>query len=98
LFENSEFLFFSQLQFKDYEHEYDLIIHQDFDEITYQIDRFLHTQQKSYKKLRKFILVELRLQSSSSSSSEDEEIELPSPSNSENLQNNPLKKRLKTHS
>jgi hypothetical protein len=49
-------LFFSQQQLKDLEQEYDLIIRKDFDEITYQIDKYLQNQQKTYKKLHKLIL------------------------------------------
>ena len=31
----------SQQQLKQFEHDYDMIIRQDFDEITYQIDKYL---------------------------------------------------------
>ncbi|CAF4489967.1 unnamed protein product [Rotaria sp. Silwood2] len=50
------FLSFSQQQLKDLEQEYGLIIQKDFDEITYQIDKYLHKQQQTYKKLRELIL------------------------------------------
>ncbi|CAF1059519.1 unnamed protein product [Rotaria sordida] len=46
----------SQQQLKDLEQEYDLIIRKDFNEITYQIDKYLQKQQQTYKKLRKLIL------------------------------------------
>ncbi|CAF0806411.1 unnamed protein product [Rotaria sordida] len=88
----------SQQELKDYEHEYDLIIRKDFDEITYQIDKFLQNQKKSYKKLRQFILNELHSQSSSSSSDEGE-IESSSSESSiipENIAYN-HKKRLRSH-
>ena len=49
------FFFCSQQQLKDIEKEYDLIIQKDFDEITYQIDKYLQNQQKTYKKLDKLI-------------------------------------------
>ncbi len=89
-------LFFSQQQLKAYEHDYDIIIRQDFDEITYQIDKFLQNQKRSYQKIREFILNELQSQSSSSSG-EDGEIEsTSSSSDSENLKPIP-KKRLKSH-
>ncbi len=88
--------FFSQQQLKAYEHDYDIIIRQDFDEITYQIDKFLQNQKRSYQKIREFILNELQSQSSSSSG-EDGEIEsTSSSSDSENLKPIP-KKRLKSH-
>ncbi|CAF4273083.1 unnamed protein product [Rotaria sp. Silwood2] len=45
-----------QQQLKDLEQEYGLIIQKDFDEITYQIDKYLHKQQQTYKKLRELIL------------------------------------------
>ncbi len=79
---------------KEYEHDYNLIIRQDFDEITYQIDKLLQSQKQSYRKIREFILNELRSQSSSSSS-EDGEID-SSSSDSENLSSR-QKKRLKSH-
>jgi hypothetical protein len=79
---------------KEYEHDYNLIIRQDFDEITYQIDKLLQSQKQSYRKIREFILNELRSQSSSSSS-EDGEIDTSS-SDSENLSSR-QKKRLKSH-
>ncbi len=82
---------FSQQQLKEYEHDYNLIIRQDFDEITYQIDKFVRNQKQSYRKIRKFILNELRSQSSSSSS-EDGEVD-SSSSDSESFQ----RKRLKSH-
>ncbi len=91
------FLIFSQQQLKDYEREYDLVIRQDFDEITYQIDKFLQDQKQSYKKLRKFIVEEVRCQSSSSSS-EDGEVESTSSSSSDS-ENTKYhhKKRLKSY-
>ncbi|CAF0967874.1 unnamed protein product [Rotaria sp. Silwood1] len=46
----------SQQQLKDLEQEYGLIIRKDFDEITYQIDKYLYKQQETYKKLHKLIL------------------------------------------
>ncbi|CAF1087032.1 unnamed protein product [Rotaria sp. Silwood1] len=88
----------SQQETKEYEHEYELIIQKDFDEITYQIDKFLQNQKKSYKKLRQFIINEIQTQSSSSSSDEGE-IESTSSSSSiisENfIYNN--KKRVRSH-
>lgn len=48
--------YFSQQKLKDLEQEYDLIIRKDFDEVTYQIDKYLHRQQQTYKKLHKLIL------------------------------------------
>jgi hypothetical protein len=50
------FLFFSQQELKELEQEYDLIIQKDFDEITYQIDKYFQKQKKTYKKLHKLIL------------------------------------------
>lgn len=53
---NYELIFcFSQQQLKDLEKEYDLVIRKDFDEITYQIDKYLQNQQKTYKKLCQLI-------------------------------------------
>ncbi|UJR37158.1 hypothetical protein I4U23_029868 [Adineta vaga] len=62
----------SQQQLKDYEHEYELIIRQDFDEMTSQIDEFLRNQMKSYKKIHRYLLDELHSQSSSSESEDGE--------------------------
>ncbi|CAF2484381.1 unnamed protein product [Rotaria sp. Silwood2] len=90
----------SQQELKEYEHEYDLTIQKDFDEITYQIDKFLQNQKTSYKKLRKFILNELRSQSSSSSSDEGEIESTSSSSLSSIIPENftfDHKKRLKSH-
>ncbi|CAF2119828.1 unnamed protein product [Rotaria magnacalcarata] len=42
----------SQQQLKDLEEECGLIIRKDFDEITYQIEKYLQKQQQTYKKLR----------------------------------------------
>jgi len=50
------FLFFSQQELKDLEQEYNLVIQKDFDEITYQIDKYLQKQREKYKKLHKLIL------------------------------------------
>ncbi|CAM2727200.1 unnamed protein product [Rotaria socialis] len=86
----------SQQQLKDYENEYDLIIQQDSDEITYQIDKFLENQKRCYKELRKFILNEIRSQTNSSSSEDDEmNSDLSSPKN-ENLKNY-HRKHVKSH-
>jgi hypothetical protein len=89
---------FSQQQLKDYEHDYDIIIRRDFDEITYQIDKFCQNQKRSYKKLQKYILDELQSQSSSSSN-EDGQIESTSSSSSSDSENykSYQKKRLKSH-
>ena len=62
--------------------------------MTYQIEKFIQNQKKSYKQVRKFILTELRSQSSSSSS-EDGEIDSSSSSDSENRRYT-QKKRLKS--
>jgi hypothetical protein len=50
------FYFFSQQELKDLEQEYNLVIQKDFDEITYQIDKYLQKQREKYKKLHKLIL------------------------------------------
>lgn len=81
---------------KEYEHDYNLIIRQDFDEITYQIDKLLQSQKQSYRKIREFILNELHSQSSSSSSEDGEIDSSSSSSDSENLSSR-QKKRLKSH-
>jgi hypothetical protein len=95
---NLVLFFFSQQQLKDFEREYELIIRQDFDEITYQIDKFLQNQKRSYKKVRKLIHNELRSQSSSSSS-EDGEINSTSSLSSTDSENLRYikKKRVKSH-
>lgn len=87
---------FSQQQLKDYEQDYEIIIRRDFDEITYQIDKFLQNQDQSYKKVQKFLINQLRSQlSSSSSSSSEEDGELDSSPTS--TLNSVKKKRIKSH-
>ncbi|CAF0880498.1 unnamed protein product [Adineta steineri] len=86
----------SQQQLKVYEREYDLIIRKTFDEITYEIEKFLQNQKQSYKKLQKYILTELQSESSSSSEEEGEITESKLSSLSKNSKYYP-KKRLKSH-
>ena len=52
----NDYIYFSQQQIKEFEQEYEIIIQKDFDEITYQMDKYLENQEKTYKKLHKFIL------------------------------------------
>lgn len=80
---------------KGYENEYGLVIRRDLDEITYQVDRFLQNQRKSYKQLRKYIIDEISVHTSSSSSDEDEVHSRSSSSKSENLKTY-TKKRVKS--
>ena len=77
----------SDQQLKLYAKEYELPIQDDLHEITYQIDKFLRNQQKSYRKLYKYILAELH----SASSCEDGELESGASPKSE------PSKRLKSH-
>lgn len=88
-------LHFSQEELKTYEHDYDLIIRQDFDETTYQVERFLQNQKQSYRKIREFILKELHSQSSSSSNDDGE---VDSSSSDSGDSKSIAKKRLKSHS
>lgn len=73
----------SEEQLKELEAEYDLIIRRDFDEISYQVDRFLRTQVKSYRKLQQLIADEL----------EEGEIKSISPSPSMNSDTRHYRKR-----
>ena len=87
---------FSQQQLKDYEDEYELIIRQDLDEITYQVDKFLRSQSKTYKKLRQYILDELQSQSSSSENEEGEIVSNCSSSSDSQAHKSRQTKQLKT--
>jgi len=75
------------------EHEYGLDIRQEFDEINHRIDKILHKQRKTYKKLHQFILD--NLQSSSSSQENDESSS--SNDSDDNRQKHKNKKRAKYH-
>ncbi|CAF0992607.1 unnamed protein product [Adineta ricciae] len=86
----------SQQQLKGYEDEYEVIIRQDLDEITYQLDRFLRSQSKTYKKLQHYILNELQSQSSSSENEEGEVVSNCSFSSDSEAHNSRQTKRLKT--
>ena len=62
----------SEEQLKSVDDEYGVMIRQDFEEITYQVDAFRRSQKQSYRKLRQWFVDELRLLSPSSSDEEGE--------------------------
>ena len=83
----------SREQLKAFERDYDLIIRQDFDEMTYQIEKCLEQQNHSYKKIRQLFFKHRR----HSSDSDEGEIDSRSSSDSENHRSNSKNKRLKSH-
>lgn len=75
-----EEILFSQEQLKAFERDYEVIIRRDFDEITYQIDKFLGEQNRSYKKIRQVISKDRH-----HSSSNENESDSSSSSNSDKV-------------